>query len=111
MDRPLGKKFDPRPKRIQRSEGSYWVANPCVSEHFLNKQLGDIDKQTDQYNAKQSKEQRELHRELQSIKATKPYRKYRNILTNVHNIHHHDHRRKYITCSLYDMIEHVLAWR
>lgn len=111
MDRPLGKKFDPRPKRIQRSEGSYWVANPCVSEHFLNKQLGEIDKQTSQYNVNQTKQQRELHRELQSIKATKSYRKYRNILTNVRNRNFHCHRRKYVTCSLYDMTEHVTSWR
>ncbi|XP_071146121.1 uncharacterized protein [Mytilus edulis] len=71
MDRPLGKKFEPRPKRIQRSDGSYWVANPCVSEHFLTKQIGDIDRQKAMFSSAQSRQQRQLHQDLNNIKATK----------------------------------------
>lgn len=77
MDRPLGKKFNPRPKIIHRTDGtSHWVANPCVSEHFLAKQLGDIDKQSSQYYADQSRQHRELQKELRNIQAIKNYRKY-----------------------------------
>lgn len=77
MDRPLGKKFEPRPKRIQRSDGSYWVANPCVSEHFLTKQIGDIDRQKAMFSSAQSRQQRQLHQDLNNIKATKNCREYK----------------------------------
>ncbi|VDI79424.1 Hypothetical predicted protein [Mytilus galloprovincialis] len=75
MNRPLGKKFEPRPKRIQRSVGSYWVANPCVSEHFLIKQIGYIDRQKAMFSSAQSRQQRQLHQDLNNIKATKNCRR------------------------------------